>query len=352
MAEAGEEDAGVLLEIIRAQSEIAKRALDLGGVVSFVAERVRVLTDAGGAIVEMAEGDEMVYRAVSGIAQPQLGMRLKRKGSLSGLCVEQRAMLRCDDSDTDPRVDRDACRKVGLRSMIVVPLEHCDTVVGVLKIASAQPNAFTERHSRILGLMSELIGASMFQAARYETNALYHQATHDALTGLANRALFYDRLRQHLAQARLEQAPIGILNLDMDGLKPINDVHGHRAGDAAIRETADRIRRASRRTDIVARVGGDEFGVILPSVPSRQQALGLAERIAEEIRKPFSFADRPLALEASIGVAVFPEDGGEIDGLIEAADRSMYRVKRTRKARAGGAQDADATPEPSPGPAA
>lgn len=326
-------DSSVLMEIIKAQTEVAQLGLDLGGVMEFVADRVQHLTGAAGAIVELAEGDEMVYRAAVGIAAPQLGLRLDRVGSLSGMCVEQGHVLYCEDSETDNRVDRAACRKVGLRSMVVAPLVHVGNVVGVLKIASPQPAAFAEQHLSVLELMSGLIAAAMFHSAQYEMNELYHRATHDALTGLANRALFYDRLRQGLALARRKAKPVGILNLDMDGLKPINDVHGHRAGDAAIRELATRIGRSVRRSDTAARLGGDEFGIILSDIEDRRCADRFAERIAEEIRSPFNFEDRELPLGASIGTAVFPDDGEELDALMERADQSMYAVKRARKSR-------------------
>ncbi|WP_448207495.1 diguanylate cyclase domain-containing protein [Azospirillum sp. sgz302134] len=326
-------DPGTLMEIIRAQTAIAQFGLDLGGVMTFVAERVQSLTGAHGAIVELAEGDEMVYRATSGMAEAQLGLRLKRMGSLSGACIEQGAILRCDDSETDGRVDREACRKVGLRSMVVAPLNHNGAAVGVLKIASPVPSAFSDRDIRVLALMCDLIAAAMFHAVEYETSELYHRATHDALTGLANRALFYDRLRQSLNLACRQSSLVGILNLDMDGLKAINDHHGHRAGDAAICETAARIRRVLRQSDTAARLGGDEFGVILSGLRDRQSAASSATRIAAEIRAPFIFEDRPLSLDASVGVAVFPEDGVAMDALIEKADKSMYAIKRTRKGR-------------------
>lgn len=326
-------DPATLLEVIRTQTAIAKFGLDLGGVMAFVAERVQALTGANGAMIELAEDDDMVYRAVSGMAGGLLGLRLKRQGSLSGACVAEGRILRCDDSETDPRVDRNACRKVGLRSMVCAPLAHNDTPVGVLKIASPVPGAFSERDIRVLELMCDLIAAAMFHAVAHETSELYHRATHDALTGLANRALFYDRLRQGLELACRRSSLIGILNLDMDGLKAINDRYGHRAGDAAIRETATRIRRALRQSDTAARLGGDEFGVILYDVQNRDSAATSAERITAEIRQPFAFEDRPLSLDASVGVAVFPDDGKEMDALIEKADQSMYTIKRSRKGR-------------------
>lgn len=320
-----------LLAIVSAQTEIAKLGLDLGGVMSFVTERVQQLTHADGAVLELAEGDEMVYRASSGIAATLLGLRLKRNGSLSGLCVESGEILRCVDSEIDPRVDREACRRVGLRSMIVTPLRHVDTTVGVLKVVGAAADAFTDDDIRALELMSELIAAAMFHVAKHETSELYLLATRDALTGLPNRALFYDRLRQAIQLAQRSSEPLGILNLDLNDLKPINDRYGHRAGDAAIKAAADRMNRTARRSDTVARVGGDEFAVILPGIHSKADAERLGMRMVEQVREPFEFEGRVLDLDISVGAAVLPDDGVEMTTLIDRADQAMYEAKRIRK---------------------
>lgn len=328
-------DNATLLAIVQAQTDIAKQGLDLGGVMAFVAERVRELTRATGAAVELAEGDDMVYRASAGVASDLLGLRLARGGSLSGLCVQTGEILRCDDSETDPRVDRLACRRVGLRSMIVTPLRHLDTTVGVLKVMHPEVSGFADGDIRTLQLMSELIAAAMFHAARHETSQLYLQATHDALTGLPNRALFYDRLRQSIDLARRSSGTLGVVNLDMDGLKPINDRYGHRAGDAALREAAQRMASAVRRADTVARVGGDEFAVLLPGIGGRDHAERQSRRLAEAVCGPFAFEGTQLDLGVSVGVALLPEDGTEMTGLIDRADAAMYRMKRERKVERG-----------------
>ncbi|MFS2011984.1 diguanylate cyclase domain-containing protein [Azospirillum sp. CT11-132] len=320
----------VLLEIIKAQTEIARLGPDLGGVITCVAAQVQHLTNAGGAIVELAEGDDMVYRAASGMAAAQLGLRLQRRGSLSGLCVASNQILCCDDSETDPRVDREACRRVGLRSMVVAPLRHNEVVVGVLKVASAVPNGFTASDVRVLELMSDMVGSAMYQAVKHETDELYHRATHDPLTGLANRALFCDRLRQCLGAPEYRPNQAGLIILDMDGLKWINDTYGHRVGDAALCETAERICRAVRPTDTVARLGGDEFGIVVPEAGDRTRISLVAERIAGEVGLPFCFETAALSLSVSAGTAMFPEDGTEIDVLINAADQMMYSIKRNR----------------------
>ncbi len=326
-------DPYILMEIIRLQTEIAKLGLDLSGVVNAVVDRIPAITNAEGAIVEYAEGEEMVYRGASGITRPLLGTRVKREACLSGLCVSEGQILRSDDTLVDSRVDRGPCEVAGIRSMLVAPLKHDGSTVGVVKIVSTSTYAFTARDVRVLELMSGLIAAAMYYAARNETNALYQQATHDSLTGLANRSLFFDRLRNRIASGRRQIEPLAILLIDMDGLKLVNDNHGHRAGDAAIREMALRISRIPRKSDIVARLGGDEFGVILSDISDRSDLLAIIERISQQTNQLFRFEGRTLHLTASIGHARFPEDGNDVDALLEAADRSMYEIKRTRTVR-------------------
>lgn len=332
-ADSATPSADTLLRIIAAQAEIAKLGMDLGSVIAYVAEQMPKLTGASAAAVEFAEGDDMVYRAASGTAAGMLGLRLRRSGSLSGLCVQQGELLHCIDSETDPRVDRDACRRVGLRSMLVMPLAHGDTTVGVLKVMSPDVDGFSPADSATLRLMADLIAAAMFHAARNEANELYLRATHDALTGLPNRALFYDRLRQSMHSALRASGRLGILNIDMDGLKPINDGFGHRAGDAALREVATRMQAAVRRSDTVARIGGDEFAVILPNIGTRDDAHAQSTRLARRVGEPFEFDGHALQLGVSVGIAVLPDDGTDMNALIEHADHEMYEAKRMRSRR-------------------
>jgi diguanylate cyclase (GGDEF)-like protein len=325
-----------LLAVIRTQTEIAKLGLDLNDVMALVAQQAQAITHATGAIIELADGDDMVYRAVEGAAQGLLGLRLPRTNSLSGLCVDLASALYCGDSESDPRVNREACRRVGLRSMVVVPLIHNGVAVGVLKVLSSAPATFGEGDIKVLSLMSELIAAAMFHAARYGTDELFRQATRDSLTGLANRALFNDRLRHALVQARRKSQRVGVLMVDMDGLKQINDRFGHKAGDAAIKELAGRISADARRSDTAARLGGDEFALVLSFVDDREGALLAAGRITERAGQPFTFEGNALGMGASIGVAIFPDDGEQPDALVDVADQAMYAVKRERKRAEGG----------------
>ena len=321
------------MDVIRLQTDIAKMGLDLGGVMALVAERSRELTRADGSVIELAEEEHMVYRASAGSVSNLLGLRLARNGSLSGLFVKQGIPLRCDDSELDGRVDLVACRAVGLRSMVVVPLKHGAHVVGVLKVVSRRPDAFTVEDEDLLGLLSGLVAAAMYHATVFDFEELVHRATHDPLTGLPNRALFYDRLRQQFAQATASSSEFAVLNLDMDGLKPINDRYGHRFGDAAIIAVAERLRSQTRHTDIAARLGGDEFAVLLGDLRQPEDVQAFVERLNRSIREPFTMEEQPLLLAASIGVAVFPKDGKDPESLMENADQSMYGLKRTQPGR-------------------
>ncbi|MCE1241346.1 MAG: sensor domain-containing diguanylate cyclase [Azonexaceae bacterium] len=320
-----------LLDVISIQTDIVKLGLDLGEVMSQVVERTLALIGADGVAIELAEGDDMVYRAVSGIANPHLGLRLKRASSLSGRCVAVGESIRCDDAEEDARVDRNACRQVGLRSMIVIPLRYRDHTVGVLKAMSAEPAKFGQGDERLLGLLSELIGAAMHFATRLGRDDLFHRATHDALTGLANRSLFIDRLRNIMARLTREQARAGVLMIDMDGLKQINDGLGHRTGDAVLCEFARRLARSARGTDTVARFGGDEFAILLNPIDALPHSLEAAvHRLHSEISLPFVFEGQSLPLRASIGSACFPEESDDVDALLELADQRMYAMKSTR----------------------
>lgn len=320
-----------LIAIIRIQTEIARQGLDLAQVMSVVVERALELVKAEGAVIELAEDEEMVYRAVSGIAAGQLGLRLKLASSLSGRCVLSGEILRCIDTETDERVDRAACRRMHIRSMLVVPLQHEGTTVGVLKVMSKAVAAFHDADEAVLSLLAEVLGADMFMAARYAAHDLYHRATHDEMTGIANRALFFDRIRSDLSRAARDGSEFGLLIIDMDGLKAINDNFGHRAGDAAICEVARRASQALRKSDTIARLGGDEFGVILQPTNGLSYLAEGVERLREVISAPFEFESNWLRLGASIGAAIALKDGLSLEALMEHADQAMYQDKRERK---------------------
>ncbi len=320
-----------LMQVIHIQSELAKLGLDLGGVMQYIVEETLTLLNAEGAAIELAEQGQMVYRAAAGIARPQLGLRLKIDQSLSGLCVMNGESLLCTDSEQDERVDAEACQRVGLRSMIVIPLKHRGITVGALKAISVEPNKFTHVDMSLLEMLTDVVAAAMYFSVKYSDDDLFHRATHDDMTGLANRALFMDRLRNAVAQTARDRTPAGVLMIDLDGLKHVNDTFGHRVGDAVILEFAKRLKTVTRDSDTAARLGGDEFGVVLPVLDCEGGILRVTQRIDDVLALPFMFEDREYTLAASVGTATIPHDGIEPEMLLDMADRRMYRVKRARK---------------------
>jgi diguanylate cyclase (GGDEF)-like protein len=175
-------------------------------------------------------------------------------------------------------------------------------------------------------LRSQLIREQMVELERSRA-ALREEATHDPLTGLANRRLFYDRLHQAVRHAHRYGGKVGILYVDLDRFKEINDRLGHHVGDAVLTEVAKRLTSSVRDSDSVARLGGDEFVVLLDEVQGRQDCLAAAHKIEQTLNADRNFYGLDVRIVASIGQALYPDDGADEDALIHAADAAMYRVK-------------------------
>ena len=161
------------------------------------------------------------------------------------------------------------------------------------------------------------------------TDALEYQALHDALTGLPNRSLFGDRLRQALLAARRNQKMFGVLLLDLDRFKDINDALGHDRGDSLLQEVTARLRGVLRATDTVARLGGDEFAVLTTDARHPEDVTGTAKKILASLEGPFAIADQMVETGASIGIAMYPVHGDDPSTLLRRADVAMYVAKRS-----------------------
>lgn len=161
------DEATLLSRIVSVQGEIVEAGLDPHKVVDVVTRRAQELTHSTGAVVELVDGDELVYWSASGNVTSQLGTRVKADGSLSGLCVKTGRVLLCDDSESDPRVDLGTCRRIGLRSMLVAPLPYRGMIIGVLKVVAPWVNAYHPEDVRTLELLNTLIGATISHAAHH-----------------------------------------------------------------------------------------------------------------------------------------------------------------------------------------
>jgi diguanylate cyclase (GGDEF)-like protein/PAS domain S-box-containing protein len=181
----------------------------------------------------------------------------------------------------------------------------------------------------IIGVIQDLTRRKAAEAAlRAQAELNQHQALHDALTGLPNRTLFRDRIEQALHRARRSEAAVAVLMLDLDRFKEVNDSLGHAAGDALLVEIGRRLDGMLRASDTVARLGGDEFGVLLPDPTSVADVTTAARRVRAAIQEPVIVQGLPLSVDASIGIAMFPGDGLEVETLLKHADVAMYHAKQ------------------------
>jgi diguanylate cyclase (GGDEF)-like protein/PAS domain S-box-containing protein len=407
----------------------------------------------------------MVCRAASDSAQAYLGLRLPLVSSLSGHCARTGQVLCCEDTETDPRAEAEACRRLGIRSLILVPLEHEHGIAGVLKVFQRTPGAFDERDVQSLLVTADVLSAAIGRALAFEANRaliqertaalealresehrlrsmvelapigacivdeggafelvndaycslfgytreemlglslaqvmpedrrrgiphggapagaeraaslgeydavarggrqitviassvsftgadgrshrasfvlditeqkriehyLTHVAHHDALTGLPNRVLFHDRLTQALLSAERHRTPVAVLLIDLDRFKAVNDSLGHAAGDRLLQGLATRLHGCLRASDTVARMGGDEFAVLLPHTDAAG-AIEVARKLHEQLCTPLPLDDVPVEVGASIGIAIKDEPG--VDGalMLHRSDVAMYAAKRS-----------------------
>ena len=153
-------------------------------------------------------------------------------------------------------------------------------------------------------------------------------AYHDLLTKLPNRLLFDDRLRMEIAHAQRRNLKLGILFIDLDNFKPINDIHGHYLGDLLLQDVAVRMKRCLRESDTISRRGGDEFTVIINDIGDREHCAKVAQVIISQLEKAFVIDDKVFLISASVGIAIFPDDGDDAHLLVSHADEAMYRAKQ------------------------
>jgi diguanylate cyclase (GGDEF)-like protein len=221
----------------------------------------------------------------------------------------------------------------GIRDALVAPLFAQDCVVGTILVGNRLSNlaTFGADDLRLFETFANHASASLENARlirRLQRNVAEtrHQALHDALTGLPNRALFRERVKAAVEGA---PGPVSILLMDLDRFKEVNDTLGHHNGDLLLEAVAARLLATVPPDHLVARLGGDEFGILVMDASNRMTVTSLAERVLQALTTPFVVQDMTLEVGASIGIAVYPDHGRDVDTLVQRADVAMYEAKNS-----------------------
>jgi diguanylate cyclase (GGDEF)-like protein len=235
-------------------------------------------------------------------------------------------------------------------SIIFLPLVIDDRSIGLVTVQSTTRSALNSRHLVLVETLAPYVAIAVENSLIHEkldamnrsirgekeelekeTATITHLANHDPLTGLPNRRLLFELLQKTFEIARRSGTKVGVLYIDLDNFKPINDRFGHFAGDHALVAVAERLKAMLRASDTVARVGGDEFVAVLGSAKGRDDVAAAAQKILDECAEPFSIEGHPYKVSLSMGIAIYPDDGDTIERIVSAADAAMYRIKHDAK---------------------
>ena len=330
-AKQGHAEAQALLDLAR----LLAAATTSDEVAERLVETVPELVDCDRVSVWIWEpGDqELICRAHSGDARPDAydkPIKPEDSSSLAAQVERPEPEPIFFDLDSDDDLIRSYLESFGAVAAISAPIvargEYLGSLAVTVKTGAERLKPSGELLDRLSGIVAQ--AASALQTARLLAEVTY-QARHDGLTGLSNRMVFTEAMEHALGNARQTGESFGLLFVDLDDFKGVNDELGHHAGDELLCEVSRRLTNGVRG-DVVARLGGDEFGILLTGIKGGSDADIAAERVEDAFEDPFSIADELLTLSASVGRAVWPDDAVEIEALMRHADAEMYRAKRAR----------------------
>ncbi|MBI3431243.1 MAG: EAL domain-containing protein [Hydrogenophilales bacterium] len=259
---------------------------------------------------------------------PQLGANLPVEGSLSGLALTSRHLLVSNDFAHDMRLYpevREGLVAAGLHSGVVIPMIYHERPLGSINLIYGEHRVFSEVELETLSAFSNTVALAIANARHIVSLAF--QAKHDSLTALPNRSVLHEEFADRVG--RTPDGKVALLLLDLDRFKEINDTLGHHVGDHLLTHIGPRLQEALTEYDaLICRLGGDEFSVLLTGLADQADAVALARRMIEVLRRPFMVEGMALQLGVSVGVAYYPEHGGTSHALLRAADVAMYRAKK------------------------
>ncbi len=324
---------GALLDAGRAVNS----AHDLATVLDAILRGLTELLPARTCSIMLLEGD--VLKVVAAVGNDAaLHARIQLGRSISGRVGQLQEPLlvngRASTAAFPGLLPRDSC----VDSAISVPLMQADVLIGVLNVSAEPGHEFSEYDLRAVSLFAEnasaaVAKAQLYESSRRQADELAHRATHDALTDLPNRRLLAEETTKALGRASGTDSHVALLFIDLDEFKKVNDALGHRAGDELLVAVSRRVAGCLGRDDLAARVGGDEFAVLVTDVADERTPLTIADRIVERLRTTFAVAGRSVQVSASIGLALAPRDGTDFDALLCSADHALYAAKHSGKGR-------------------
>lgn len=279
---------------------------------------------------------DFVHTGISPDEAKRIGQLPEGRGLL-GVVIQENISIRLDDMTKDPRSAGFPPNHPPMKSLLAVPVSHGGRVYGRIYLSdkedgtpfSADDELLAQSFAHSLSLV--LDNAREMQEIKRAQQNLDYMAHFDALTGLPNRTLFSDRLRQAMAHVHRHQGIAAVMFIDLDNFKNINDTLGHGTGDMLLKAVAQRILDCLREGDTVARLGGDEFIVMLPDLAHIQDAAQVAQKILDILSQSFDIAQLELYVSASIGISIYPNDAREMEGLLANADAAMYHAKKLGK---------------------
>ena len=323
--------AAALQTALYAISEAAHAAEDMLALFRHIHRIIGELLPADNFSVALydAERDQLSFPYHVDVQEPSPVLRKPAAGTLCAEVIRssQPLLLTPETLDGFPAHLRQIVGRKSLCCWLGVPLNSSKGTIGALVLKSYSGGVrYGEKDKELLQFVSNQIATAI---ERHQLHArLRYMAQYDELTGLPNRGLLFDRLHTALARARREQGRLALLYLDLDKFKQVNDTHGHEVGDQLLRAVARRLKQCVREADTVARIGGDEFVVLLESLQQPEHAQPAADKLRGALDQPLTIDGHSLRILPSIGIALYPEHGDSAQALLRHADDAMYRAKK------------------------